>query len=181
MATIQNLRRIAITGGPCSGKSTLLEILKQKGFQVVPEAAREVIEQEKARDSDCLPWKNLQKFQNKLSQTQFELEEQYQNGLIFSDRSVIDGHAYSILDGIIIPGIIQTVSRNRYEQIFLLDLLPIYRSDSARTESPEKAREIQRQLLESYHQFDYNPIAVPFLTPEQRADLILNHLGGKKL
>ncbi|MFP4030570.1 MAG: AAA family ATPase [Desulfococcaceae bacterium] len=39
-------RRIVSTGAPCSGKTTLLEALARRGFAVVPETARALIESE---------------------------------------------------------------------------------------------------------------------------------------
>ena len=38
-----------ITGGPCSGKTTLVDQLADKGFRTVPETARLYIEKEMAR------------------------------------------------------------------------------------------------------------------------------------
>ena len=52
-----------ITGGPGVGKTTVVEILARRGYAIVPEAARMIIEEERLKDSDVLPWKNLSLFQ----------------------------------------------------------------------------------------------------------------------
>jgi len=168
------LRRYVITGGPATGKSTLLNVLSVRGYPIVPEAARIIIEREMAADSDCLPWRNLQKFQNTVSQTQFELENQYTQGEVFSDRSIIDGFAYSKLDGIVVPEVVIQNGRNRYDLVFLLEPLPVYETDSSRKESREKALLIQKELESAYKEFRYSPIKVPVLSPEERADFVLN-------
>lgn len=40
-----------LTGGPCSGKSTTLEYLSSRGYLVVPEMARVVIDEEIRADA----------------------------------------------------------------------------------------------------------------------------------
>ena len=40
------MKRYVLTGGPCSGKTTVLNILAKCGYPVVPELAREMIEKE---------------------------------------------------------------------------------------------------------------------------------------
>jgi predicted ATPase len=37
------MRRLVITGGPCSGKSTLIDALRRSGFKTAREAAIDVI------------------------------------------------------------------------------------------------------------------------------------------
>ena len=36
--------KIVITGGPCSGKTALVDKLFEKGYEIIPEVAREIIE-----------------------------------------------------------------------------------------------------------------------------------------
>ena len=35
-----------ITGAPCSGKTTLIDLVARKGFQTIPEVGREYVERE---------------------------------------------------------------------------------------------------------------------------------------
>ena len=62
------MKKYVITGGPGIGKTTVIEILSSRGYEIVPEAARIIIEEEQINDSDALPWKNLKKFQNLVAQ-----------------------------------------------------------------------------------------------------------------
>lgn len=41
-----------ITGAPCSGKTTLIDLLTDKGFRTVPETARQCFENELARGGE---------------------------------------------------------------------------------------------------------------------------------
>ena len=168
--------RIALTGGPGVGKSTILELLKTRGYQTTPEAARIVIEREQLKDSDCLPWKNILKFQNAVSELQLSLENSITRGIIFSDRGIVDGHAYSKIDKIETPKLILENARNRYSQVFLLDPLPVYEQNTTRWDNIERAKIVHQAIKNAYLEFEYNPITVPFLQPEQRVDFILNKI-----
>lgn len=172
--------RVAITGGPGVGKSTVLEILAQQNYQTVPEAARIVIQTAQKEGTDCLPWMNLQKFQNRLSQTQLDIENSAQGEIIFSDRGIIDGHAYSLIDKIEVPELIYQFGRNRYQYVFILDPLSSYRQDACRKEDPEKAKLIHNRIFDSYKSFGYNPISVPAISAKERVDFILNKTRGKE-
>jgi predicted ATPase len=180
--TKQNtLQRIALTGGPGVGKTTIFEILKLRGYQTIPEAARVVIEREQQISSDCLPWKNVNLFQNTVSELQFSLENSLTEGIIFSDRGIIDGHAYSKIDKIETPRLVLENARNRYSQVFLLDPLPIYEQTTTRWDDIERAKTIHQAIKDAYKEFGYQPIQVPFLHPEQRVDFILERIdGGQK-
>jgi predicted ATPase len=166
--------RIAITGLTYSGKSTTIEALKSRGYQTTPEAARIIIERELKKESDCLPWKNIQKFQNEVSNLQYSLEDTFSKGVVFSDRSLIDGHAHSIVDNIIVPEVVMRHSRDRYSLVFFLEQIPNYRKDSVRSEDTEKLERLETQFEQSYKHFGYSPIFVPVMDPGERADFILD-------
>jgi len=174
--TQRQLRRIALTGGPGVGKSTVLEILAHRGYEIVPEAARLIIERESLKDSDCLPWKNTQKFQNAVCNLQLNLEDAIREGIVFSDRGLIDGYAYAKVDRIQAPEEIIQKGRGRYEKVFLLEPLPNYQKDNSRREDLNKAKTLHEAIRSAYIEFGYNLIEVPVLSPEKRADFILNKL-----
>ncbi|WP_289023756.1 AAA family ATPase [uncultured Salegentibacter sp.] len=44
-----------ITGGSGEGKTTLLEELKNRNYQIVPEIAREIIKKQQAVNGEALP------------------------------------------------------------------------------------------------------------------------------
>ena len=70
------MNSIIISGGPGSGKTTLLEALKEKGFNCSDEISRQLIQEQVALDTDCLPWKNLASFTDlTLERMIFEFEK----------------------------------------------------------------------------------------------------------
>jgi len=166
-----------LTGGPGIGKTTLIELLAARGFTIVPEAARLIIEEEKVKDSDILPWKNLTKFQEKVAKLQLELEERAKGKIVFLDRSLIDGYGYCILENVPAPTIIEKVARNRYDKVFLLDPLLSYKNDHSRLEDKNKAEAIHETIAKAYLDFGYSPIKVPVLSPQERVEFILKNLN----
>ena len=169
-------KRIALTGGPGVGKSTVLDILSRQGYTIVPEAARIIIEQEMQKDGSCLPWRDLQGFQNAASNLQFELENSAEEPIIFSDRGIVDGYAYSQVGGILVPEVVLANGRDRYQAVFILDQLPKYQTDESRKEDIKTAKTLQVAINSAYIEFGYNPVQVPVLSPEERARFILNKL-----
>jgi predicted ATPase len=56
MDTIDSDRFYIITGGPGSGKSTVIDALAERGISTVPEAGRAIIQDQVAIGGNALPW-----------------------------------------------------------------------------------------------------------------------------
>ncbi len=170
------MKKYVITGGPCVGKTTVLELLATKGHAILPEAARMIIEEETLRGSDVLPWKNLVKFQEAVVEQQLKNEADAKADAIFLDRSLVDGFAYCTLGGIPAPERLSKNAVGRYEKVFLLEPLSVYAKDGARTEDERTAKLIHDEIAKAYAGFGYEPIVVPALSPEERIIFILERL-----
>ena len=172
------MKKYVLTGGQGTGKSTLLARLSARGFRTLPEAARQVIEEELAAASDRLPWKDLAAFQQRVVRLQLEWEDGLNDGndIIFLDRSIIDGHSYSRHGGAETPAEIAHHARGRYDRVFVLEPLPTYENDACRRETKEEQVVIHNLVIEDYRSFGYEPIFVPVLPVEERADYILKYL-----
>ena len=165
--------KFVLTGGPGVGKTTVIDILKQQGFVVLKEKARAIIEREQAKNSEVLPWKNLFLFQQKVVEEQLAEETKYIDQNIFCDRGIIDGHAYCQLGKVDTSEEVTKNGRNRYDRVFILEPLPNYQNDSARREDPLWAQKVHQAIEQAYKDFGYNPIKIPFDTPENRVKMIL--------
>jgi len=172
------IKRIAITGGPCCGKTTLLNSLAARSYQVVPESARMVIEEEQKRGSNCLPWKDLYGFQESTAERILDLEHSFNDSLLFCDRGIVDGHGYSINGGINTPEIITDLGVKRYDLVFILDPIPQYKVDESRKENSEEAKKIHRAIWNAYKEFGYKPISVPVMSISERADYFVKLVNG---
>jgi predicted ATPase len=173
------MKRYVITGGPCSGKSTVLELLAKNGHRVIDETARPLIEREKAKGSDVLPWINPHKFQRVVARIQFRKEFfafiQFPD-VIFLDRSLVDGCGYCVVEEVSVPWIIKRFGRKRYTKVFHLEMLPSYIYDTSRKEDRTLAIRIHEEIRNAYTVFGYEVISVPMMTPEERVEFILNSL-----
>lgn len=170
------MKKYVLTGGPGNGKTTIIEILASRGYAIVPEAARIVIDEEKVKESEVLPWKNLVKFQARVVQKQLELEQEITAEITFLDRSIIDGHAYCQNGNIPTPEIVAELARDRYDLIFFVEPLGSYAIDDIRFETQSEAIMVHQAISSAYKEFGYELISVPPLSPDERVELILNHL-----
>ena len=66
--------KVIITGGPCVGKTTVLESLCNEGYTTLSESAREIIEVELKKSKGILPWTNFRSFQKKVADFQIHKE-----------------------------------------------------------------------------------------------------------
>lgn len=161
------MEKYVITGGPGAGKTTTLNELRRLGYQIVPEAARMIIEHGWGD-----PRKDLASFQRKVVALQLSLEQMV-DAAAFCDRGLPDTIAYSRL-GNIEPVELPT---HRYAGVFLIDPVP-FQNDSVRWESKEQARIIHDAIENAYRDLDYAVIKVPVLSPNERAEFIVKHLRG---
>lgn len=169
--------RVVFTGTAGCGKTSLIEKIAERGIVTVPEMARIVIAEEMKKDSECLPWRNLYMFQEKVARLQLEQEHSYDGKLLALDRGVVDGHGYSLNGEIATPNLILEKGIQRYPVVFMLDRLPFYKTDSERKESSKMAERIHHQIHRAYRETGHNPIRIPVIgSVEERADYVIKIL-----
>jgi len=177
---LQNTNWWVVSGGPSSGKTSVLDHLAERGYNVMPEAARILIDQEmdKGRRLEQIR-ADESKFQRDVEQLKIEMEEKMSpNDLVFLDRGRQgDSGAYWQESG----GDHEVPISNKYAGVFLLDRLP-FEKDYARTEDEEVAERIHNNIGLNYRIFGYNPIRVPVFSSnreisiEKRADFIISQM-----
>jgi predicted ATPase len=181
------LEKLVLTGGPGVGKTTTLRELEKLGYPVIPEAARQVIEEEQRKPDGMLPADDMYVFQCKVYQRQLALERQLKDrkdGIIqaFLDRSLIDAIAYHRFYRTPLPPELPILAQDRYRHIFILDPLPAkhYEKDGVRTESPKTAKAMHDLILQTYRDYGYvegiDLTRVPVLPAEARARHIISTL-----
>jgi len=181
-ATIYNspsrqTRWCVITGAPCSGKTTVINALDQKGFRIVPETARAFIDDQLARGqslaeirSDVLAFERHILMEKIRTEHQLPVDE-----TIFLDRAVPDSIAY-FLDAGLDPEEPKKASRQfKYRRIFFLDRLP-FAADTVRMEDDATAASLEDALKKSYAGLGYPLTRIPVLPVELRVDMILQHV-----
>ena len=87
-------QKYVLTGGPCTGKTSLLKFLAKLGFQTVCEAAPIIMREEREKGKQ-IPWKDLVYFQQRVLNKQLEFESKLDLlPVVFVDRGTLDGLAY---------------------------------------------------------------------------------------
>lgn len=173
---------IVVIGGPGSGKTTVIERLKQRGYTCYPEVSREVTLEARRQGIEQLFLEKPLLFSELLLEGR---KKQYQQAvnepceIVFIDRGIPDVLAYMHYIGDAYPAFFDQACHDyKYTQIFYLPPWEeIYVSDEARYENFEQAQLIDGHLKETYKKYGYNLIEVPKDTPDNRILFILQHLS----
>lgn len=173
--------KIVITGGPGTGKSTVIDELIKRKFTCMPEISRQVTLSARENGTEQLFLTKPLLFSELLLEgriNQFIEAEQANNKLVFFDRGIPDVHAYMNYISIDYPSsYIQKSNLYRYEHVFLMPPWEeIYISDSERYENFEQALAIHNHLERTYKSLNYPIIEVPKGTVEERTNFILDYL-----
>jgi predicted ATPase len=163
-----------ITGAPCSGKTTLLELLGKMGYSTVPEAARIIVDEEikKGRKNEEMK-SDMLSFQRAVLEFKVRSESDMpRDKAIFFDRGIPDSIAYYKLYGYSTREVLKFCGEKRYANIFLLNRLP-FQKDYARVENDEIAARIEKLLFEAYTELGYEVVRIPIMPIEERLKMIL--------
>ena len=172
-------KKIVITGGPGTGKSTLINNLINKGYNCIEEISRQVTLDAKKQGIDQLFLTHPLRFSELLlkgRQKQFIDADIYKNQTVFFDRGIPDILAYMDYIGDAYPDtFIEACKNYEYHQVYILKpWKAIYNSDNERYENFDQALKIHNHLVNTYQTYNYNLIDVPFDTLENRTNFILN-------
>lgn len=171
-------KRIVITGGPGSGKTTLIDHLEEKGYTCMHEISRSVTKKAQQEGIDQLFLKAPILFSELLlkgRKVQFEEADQIDTKMLFYDRGLPDVTAYMHYFHTRYPSFFDETCRNyRYDMVFLLPPWEaIYQRDSERYESFEEAERIYTHLKDGYTNYQYDVCEVPVGSVEDRIEFIL--------
>lgn len=173
-----------ITGGPSTGKTTLLEELAKRGYKTIPEVARVVIDEGIAAGNTLDEIRgDEQLFQEEVARRKADLEKRLQpNDTLFLDRGMQDTLAYMrIYDYPIAPWLLQLCEGAHYKTVFLLEPVGDFTQDYARTEDAFTRERLQKLLEMAYTEYGMEPVRVPAMSPSSRADFILSNIKKKEI
>ncbi len=167
-----------ITGGPSTGKSKTIDRLAYLGYLIRPEVARILIDDELSKGKTIEQIRgDEKKFEHQILKIKIETEEiAPKNDLIFWERGLPDSIVYMKYCSGDHNLAIQASKKRTYKGIFILDILPIYNKDYARTETRQKATEIHEALYNCYTELGYKVVRVPVMPISQRTEYILKHI-----
>lgn len=178
----KNQQKIVLIGGPGTGKSTVLNKLKEKGFFCFDEVSREVILKAQEKGIEQLFLTEPLLFSEMLlegREEQFLSAEKRKENIIFLDRGIPDVHAYMNYFKTDYPSIFLEKSKlYKYDLIFHFSPWEeIHTTDNERYETFEDSINIDTFLIDAYSELDYKIINVPFGSVEERTNFIINSLA----
>lgn len=174
-------KRIVITGGPGTGKSSIIKTLEHQGYECLHEVSREITIAAQREGITQLFLEQPVLFSKKLLEAridQYHEASSIQSDMVFIDRGIPDVVAYMDYFGTSYPSEFKEACiKYKYHHVFLLPpWREIYLTDNERYESFDQAVEIYEQLKLSYLLNGYATLEVPMDSVAQRCEFILNNL-----
>ena len=170
-----------ITGCSGGGKSTIIDVLRARGFLCVDEVGRNIVQQQMRIGGDATPWQDQIKFRELLLSRYMYVYEQVEERTqpVFFDRGIPEGIGYSRLMKV------PTLEHHRaaariYRYAKTVFVTPpwreIFRNDEERKHTYEDAVAEYELTLEIYPKYGYELIEIPKGPISERIDFILSQI-----
>ena len=177
-------KKVVITGGPGTGKTSVIKELIDNGYHCYDEGSRDIISKinlkGKAFKSDPL------RFSDSLykARAKHYLDSQkkdYKMNTVFFDRGIHDILAYlryikknnNYWEDIIL--------KYQYDTVFVFPpWKEIYITDNERQEDFKESKEVNSEIIKLYKESNSDIIEIPKMTVKERANFIINHLFNEK-
>ena len=173
-------QKIVITGGPSTGKSTLIKELTKQNYTCFEEISREVIVEARSQGIEHLFLSSPIAFSEillKKRTLQYNQAVKSPDEIIFFDRGIIDIIAYLNFSKTPYQLDFDSVlKKTKYEKVFICPpWKKIHKTDNERYESFEQSIVIHKHLLEAYKENGYSPIEIPYGSPEDRTSFVIKN------
>lgn len=184
--------KIVITGGPGSGKTSVITALEGDGYTCFHEIirtftlqAKKEVESLENQDNPIAFVDDSLAFNSKLLEgrfKQFKKSDETGADLVFFDRGMPDVLAYMEFFNQKVPEeFVRICQNNRYNRIIILPpWKEIYNTDNERFENWETAFEIFHALRDTYTRLGYRIVEVPKGSVEERKEYIENLVNSKR-
>ena len=163
------IKRLVFSGGPCSGKTTIIDEFEKQGFKVFHEVARQLEEEIKNKRLD-------ESMQYKLFRLQYKQNKEADKfETVFFDRGIPDSLSYFKYHNWKIPEEVIKNSlpeKTKYNLVFIFEMLPFIK-DGFRFEKDEnEAKRIHELIYKTYKSLGYKTIEVPVTSLEERVKFV---------
>jgi predicted ATPase len=171
------------TGGPGAGKTTVLEALRKRGYPVVEESGRKIIQEQKAiggnihHNGDRIAYRDLM-FSRAIADYERMAAEM---APVFFDRGIPDLVGYNTLIGTEIPAFMREAAEGyRYNrEVFVFPpWREIYANDAERKQDFAEAMESWQAAVDILPVFGYRAIEVPRASVEARVQFVLDRIAS---
>lgn len=172
---------IVFTGGPGSGKTSVINRLKALNYQCAPEVGRKVILQQVGIKGTALPWADKAAFRDEMVREDINNYQAYQatQQPVFFDRSIIDCYGYSMLEGLTVSDELMKRCHELvyWQKVFIFPPWEsIFTNDEERKQDFDLAVATYEEMVKAYTTFGYTLIEVPEVTVNERVGFILTKI-----
>jgi predicted ATPase len=180
--TIARSNYHVITGGPGSGKSLLVEALRDRGYRCVDETGRQIIRDQLAIGGNAHHGGDQETYAELMLSHGIRDYRAHMNydGPVFFDRGIAELVGYFVLIGRHLPThFIKAADLFRTGRlVFLAPVWPeIYRKDAERKQDLAEAIRTSEAVSMAYRDAGYRIAELPKASVEDRATFVLGHLG----
>lgn len=174
-------KKIVITGGPSTGKSSIIEKLCKIGYQCKSEISREIILESQKKGINQLFLQNPFKFSEiifKKRKLEFKATNKSNDPFVFFDRGLPDVIAYmDYAKENFSKQFFADCNKYKYDYVFILyPWQKIYKQDNERYETYDQCIEIHNFLVKWYKKLGYELTRVPETSVDDRINFILSNI-----
>lgn len=170
-----------ITGGPGSGKSSLIAALAEQGIATMPEAGRAIIRDQLAIGGDALPWGDRAAFAELMLgwELRSHCEARALSGPVVLDRGIPDVTGYLRLCGLPVPAAAERAAATfRYNRIVLIapHWPEIYAQDAERKQGTAEAQATHAMMARVYAELGYELVPLPLASVAERVRFVMERI-----
>lgn len=178
---MNNKQFYIVTGGPGSGKASLMDALHDRGYSCSLEAGRGIIQDQVKIDGRALPWRDPLLFAELMLSCEMRSYHTAQEsaGPVFFDRGVPDVLGYLRLVGTSPPEHIHVAARMcRYNSTVFVapPWRDIFRQDHERKQDFDEAVRTYDALVATYANLGYQLVEIPRSPVEERVGFVLDQI-----
>ncbi|MBK5961102.1 ATPase [Rhodoplanes elegans] len=168
---------VVVTGGPGSGKSTLIDAPEEAGFARSVEAGRAVIQDQVAIDGPALPWRDPDAFAEAMLSLEMRSHHAARAlpGPVMFDRGVPDVIGYLRMLGRTVPPHMDRAARHfRYARlVFVAPPWPaIFTQDAERKQDFDEAVRTFEAMVSTWRDYGYDLCMLPLAPVAERVRFV---------
>jgi predicted ATPase len=175
-------RFVILTGGPGSGKTAIIEALRQAGYFGSVEAGRGVIQHQVSIGGQGLPWEDKSLFAELMLTWEMRSYRQAEAhaGPVFFDRGVPDVLGYLLLSGLPVPAHVSKATElyRYHRRVFIAPPWEeIFHPDRERKQNFDEAMRTYQVMLDTYGSCGYELVELPRAPVAERVRFVLEEVS----